>query len=148
MSDRDTQRALMSLCMGIVSGNRSSALLACDCLHDRELFGISRARLHRALQPYREDASAILPLISLLLEVVDPAFDDSLLSVCSEYGRLDAVRLLISRGAPVQYKYNEPLLLAVKGGHGVVAALLLSKGAHRGDLPKLEQRKLAELLTY
>jgi len=82
-------RALIGLCMGIVSGNRASALLVCDCLHDRELFGISRARLHRAVQPYREDATAIVPLISLLLEVTGPIYDGALLSVCAEYGRLD-----------------------------------------------------------
>jgi len=139
-------RALIGLCMGIVSGNRASALLVCDCLHDRELFGISRARLHRAVQPYREDATAIVPLISLLLEVTGPIYDGALLSVCAEYGRLDVVRLLITRGASVQYEYNEPLRRAVKGGHAGVAAFLISQGAYPGHLSQLEQSKLDELL--
>jgi len=146
-------RLYVNLFLGILAGRRDAVLSIFQTLHtDPAKFDtiddIHRVRLHRAVQPYQLDAAAYMPLISMLLELIDCKFDGRLLVGAAEFGRLDVVQLLVSRGVAVQAVGNEPLRRAVKNGHGVVAAFLISKGVPRSGqgLSRLEQAKLDELL--
>jgi len=135
------------ICTGAIARRRGSVLWICDYVQERSsLDSITRARLQYAVTAYRMDASADLPLIALLMEVIGPMYDGPLLSVSAQYGRLDVLRLLISRGAPVQFDSNEPLRRAVKQGHVATAAYLLSKGAYRQSLSSFDRLKLDEFV--
>jgi len=141
----DLLRLSLIVCIGVISGRRESTLLIFDYIQEHKLLpAISLTRLQRVLIAYRLDPSADLPVVSLLLEQLNPLHDGELLNVSAECGRLDVVRLLVGRGAPVQYEFNDPLVRAVKAGHAGVAAFLISRGACPLFLSTLERVKLKE----